>query len=275
MLLNCFFNEQAADYITRMSSLTKQDRVYVKNIDLLYVDCFKSMLSMSEAKLYNITYDKSDIEKLKSNPVHVVYTKKMMINNSPVESKAHIKFAIESFDNASMRLDNSPHPFFTTSKQTYHEWGDEGEAQAKVIGLLRTLGFASIFVSRDEMWTVGGPQNPDGSAAKIFRKSVRRELFEFNQEVTIPPFSKSMLVAFSRPIQGNIPFKAIYELFPSGGHNVDMLENTFKKYGIKEKMDRTNHGSLLVSFDGIIDVDARHEIESDLKTTKLLSSYIF
>lgn len=75
------------------------------------------------------------------------------------------------------------------------------------------------------------------------------------------------MIAFSEPGQGEIPFTAVYELFPSG-----MLEIFLKKYGMVEEIGRTNRGTLLVSFDDRVNVDAGNEINVDIPRVKLDTS---
>lgn len=93
--------------VSTLSSLTDYKKLKPENYDLFYVDCKKSILSMSKAKLYNITYCQNDFENFKSASAHVVYTKKLLVNNSPLPSKSSLKFQIETFDNASLKLGRS------------------------------------------------------------------------------------------------------------------------------------------------------------------------
>ena len=88
--------------LSTISSLRNMSISKPANYDLLCLDCKKSILSMSKAKLYNISYDENDFENLKSIPSRVVYTEKTMIKNSPLPSKASVKFQTETFDNASL-----------------------------------------------------------------------------------------------------------------------------------------------------------------------------
>lgn len=240
-------------------------------VELLYVDCKKSLLSMSTVTLRNITYDENQLDQLKSNPSHEVYSKKIMINNSPTESKSKIQFEIETFDNATMKLSRSHHSYFKTNDSTYREWGTRGKANPfwKFLGLKGSAKFL------DQKWKSSESSSGNGNNIEIFQASARRERFKFSQEITIPAFSKSTVIAFSKPIRGKVPFTAVYELFPSGTHDVTTLEKALKKYGLNEKLVRLDQKTLLVSYDGLMDIDAGHEIDVDIQTVKLGTSTIF
>ena len=254
--------------VDTLSSLMGGTKSKPENYDLLYVDCKKSILSMSKAKLYNITYSQKDFENLKSVPTRVTYTKKFLVNTSPLPSKSSIKFQIETFDNASLKLGQSFSSFFKTDTQTYKEWSVGG----KVSGFLNSIGFEAGGGTKHETWKNTESGNSNSEDTEIFRATARRELFEFAQEVQIPPYSKTTLIAYSKPIQGNIPFTAIYELFPTGNqesNNAKILEASLKKYGMDQKMERTDRGTLLVHYEGTMHVDAGHEVDVDIQSVKL------
>lgn len=246
---------------------TLESRLKPDHYDLMYVDCKKSIQSMSTAKLYDVKYDPNDFANLKNSPSRVVYTKKVMVNNSPEKSESEIKFQIETFDNASLSLRESHSNFFKTSEKTYKEWSVGGK-----LSFLKFIGLEVGGGTKNEKWTTTESGNANSHEQEIFRTTARRELFEFSQKVTIPPYSKTTLVAFSKPIKGNVPFTAIYELFPSGSkssNNADILEATLKKYGMEQKMERTPRGTLLVHYEGTMDVDAGHEVDVDIQSTRL------
>lgn len=85
----------------------------------MYVDCKKSILTMSQAKLFNITYDENAYKHLKSIPNRVLYNKITKINNSPEPMKSGFKFSVETFDNASLKLSKSHSDFFYSTEDTY------------------------------------------------------------------------------------------------------------------------------------------------------------
>ena len=150
--------------VKRMSSLTEFKNEWVENLDL-YVDCKKSVLSMSSARLFNITYDQQDFENLKSIPNQVIYTRKMMINNSTLPTESEIKFQIETFDNVSMKLSQSHSTYFHTDEQTYKMWS--GGAKVK---FLKFLGFEAEASTKNEKWTntsVGRKSNDGYSCMNI------------------------------------------------------------------------------------------------------------
>lgn len=247
-----------------MKSNDDWDDSWVDHVGLLYVDCRKSIPSMSRTVLHNITFNEKEFEKLKSIPNQVIYTKKIMVNNSPLPSESEIKFKVETFDNASLKLSHSYASYFHTDEQTYRKWSVDTKAS-----FLNVIGFEAGGGINNEKWKNIVSENSASGSQEIYQASARRELFEFSQKVKIPPFSKSTLIAFSKPIKGNIPFTAIYELFPTGNNNVHVLESTMKHYGMDREVERTNHGTLLVHYDGIMFVDVGHEVDVDIKTVKL------
>lgn len=251
-----------------LSSLTDYKVSKPENYDLLYVDCKKSIPSMSKAKLYNFTYSRKDFEKLKSVSARVVHTKKVRVNNSPRPSQSSIKFQIETFDNASLKLGQSFSSFFKTDTETYKEWSVGG----KVNEFLKFIGFDLDGGTKHQAWTNTESGNANSKDIEIFRATARREFFEFAQEVQIPPYSKTTLIAYSKPIQGNIPFTAIYELFPTGNqgsNNATVLEASLKKYGMHQKMERTDRGTLLVHYEGTMYVDVGHKVYFEIQSVKL------
>ena len=100
----------------------------------------------------------------------------------------------------------------------------------------------------------------------------REDCLSSPQKVTIPPHSKTTLIAFSKPIQGEIPFTAIYELFPTGSKKTNsarILEKILRHYGMDQKMEKTRRGTLLVHYKGTIHLDFGHEIDVDIQSVKL------
>lgn len=136
-------------------------------------------------------------------------------------------------------------------------------------GFLNFFGFQVGGGTKHQSWTNTESGNSNSEDIEIFRATARRELFKFAQEVQIPPYSKTTLVAYSKPIQGNIPFTAIYEFFPNGNHNVKILEASWKKYGMDQKMEKTDRGTLLVHYGRSMHIDAGHEVDVDIKSVKL------
>ena len=139
-------------------------------------------------------------------------------------------------------------------------------------GFLKFIGFEVGGGTKHKTWTNSESGNSNSEDIEIFRATARRELFEFAQEVQIPPYSKTTLIAYSKPIQGDIPFTAIYELFPTGNqesNNAKILEASLKKYGMDQKMEKTDRGTLLVHYEGTMHVDAGHEVDVDIQSVKL------
>ena len=258
---------ESATSINVMSSLTDSVTKSPQNFDLLYVDCRKSILAMSTARLYNISYDQKAIEDLKLVPTKVVYTKKIMVNNSPVQSESEVKFAIETTDSASLVLKDSFSSHFSTDEHTYNEAGASVKLGLGGIGMLFGLEMGGGYKREWGKQTGKGATN--SSEKSILKASARRELFEFSQKVTVPPFSKTTLIAFSKPIQGEVSFTATYELSPTGNTNVRVLEATLKKYGMDKKLERTDRGTLLVHYEGSMHIDAGHQVDVDIQTVKL------
>ena len=77
-----------------------------KSAEMLYVDCFKSLLLMSNAKLINITYDPNDMSRLLQSKTGVIYLTKTLNNSSPYTQENLIKFSTETSNNASVRYKN-------------------------------------------------------------------------------------------------------------------------------------------------------------------------
>ena len=83
-----------------------------------------------------ISYDQKAVEDLKLVPTKVVYTKKIMVNNSPVQSESEVKFAIETTDSVSLVLKDSFSSHFNTDEHTYNEAGANVKLGLGGIGML-------------------------------------------------------------------------------------------------------------------------------------------
>lgn len=254
-----------------MTSLTEQGLVEnVDEIDLLYVNCVKSIRTMSKATLYNITYDESYLKKLKSYPHNQIYNEEMFSNDSPVAQKRTAKLVVETSDKATMRLERSHHYYFNTSEQTYREWG----AKAAVGAFWKGLGIKVSGGNTDKKWTSSESVATQSGAMELFRTSTRRALFEYKNDLTVPPFSHMLVSAWGMPLQGEIPFTAVYELSPTGNHSPEVLEKTLKMYGMEEKIEKTNHGTLLVSYDGFMEIDAGHKVNVSLTIIEMKETFV-
>lgn len=232
---------------------------YPENAELLYVDCYRSMLSKTRATLYNISYDARDLDTLKEKAMKHVHVTKTMINDSPVMSKANVKFAFETVDSASLELSSLPSDIFKVDRKTYEHWSTSGRMSTmfEAIGINADVSAIRHSFSLNER--------------DIFHVS-RPGLFEFSQEISLPPFSETTLTAFSKPIQGSVPFTAIYELQTpeTSSAAVDILEKGLKKYGL-DRTDRTSRGTVLVHFEGSMVVNAGHDDHVEIKSIPISS----
>lgn len=138
------------------------------DIDLLYVNCKESISNMSSARLYNITYNQQDFETLKFQQTKVIHTRKMMINNSPEASHSEIKFQVETFDTASLKLKQKHSVFFRTNKHSYSDYVKSQQA----LNLIKSLGidFTKVLETSD---IEEGRNN--STEEEILRTRIRRE----------------------------------------------------------------------------------------------------
>ena len=107
------------------------------------------------------------------------------------------------------------------------------------------------------------------SGFDIFTTSAQREKFEFEQKIINPPFSKTIPQAYSKPIRGNIPVNIVYELTPQDGTQVSVIEESLKEKGFDQKMEQSDHGTLLAHFDGNVLVNIGHDVDIEIQTIKL------
>lgn len=233
-------------------------------VELMYVDCYKSIPSMSESMLVKITIDEEDILKVQNSRTIVTNTKKIVVNNSPEPMKSFVNFEYETFDNVSMRLKQSHGSYFTTTDGTYRSW-TVGGGISLTFGFLG-LNFGASFTSSD--WNTKTDNKFKFEETEIFRTSSSRKLFGFSQDVYVPPFSKTILTALSKPVRGDIPFRAVYELTPVGVSQ-DILLKTLRKYGLDKNVEPTTNGTLLVTLNGFIKADGGHEVDVDIQTVQL------
>ena len=49
----------------------------------------------------------------------------------------------------------------------------------------------------------------------------------------------------------------------------NVLEASLKHYGLEKKTEKTDHGTLLVYYDGTMHVDAENAVDVDIQTVKL------
>lgn len=241
----------------------------LKDIELMYIDCFKSIPSMSTSKLINITIDDEDIVKLQQSRTVVTNNQKIVVNNSPEPLKSFVRFEVESFDNVSMRLKESHGTYFETTDGTYREWSVGGGISLTFMFI--GFNFGATYKSGD--WNTKTTRESKFQETEIFRTSSKRNLFEFSQDVQVPPFSKTTLTASSKPIDGEIPFTALYELTPKGVTQ-DILFKTLQKYGLDKNVEKTNNGTLLVTMSGFINADGGNEIDVDVQTVKLNTTHV-
>lgn len=233
-------------------------------VELMYVDCYKSIPSMSESKLVNITIDQEDILKVQNSRTIVTNTKKIVINNSPEPMKSFVSFEHETFDNVSMRLKESHGSYFGTTDETYRSW-TVGGGISLTFGFIG-LNFGASFTSSD--WNTRTENKFKFEETEIFQTSSSRKLFGFSQDIYVPPFSKTILTALSNPIRGEVPFTAVYELTPVGVSQ-DILLETLQKYGLDKNVEPTINGTLLVTLKGFIKADSGHEVDVDVQTVQL------
>ena len=100
----------------------------------------------------------------------------------------------------------------------------------------------------------------------------KTEKFEFHQNVKVGPYSRTVVKAVSYPHKGQIPFKAVYELTPSGTHTIRQMTATLTKYGFKQNFQLTDHGTMIVENEGSLDVDAGYNIDVHIDSQPLNDS---
>lgn len=228
-------------------------------VDVLYVDCFKSLQKMSSAKFYNISYNNSDVERVIKDSQKVTHVRKRMKNSSPMIQEDMIKFSIHTSNNASIRFNNTI------------------GMVSRIKNVRKSRGYNSL----NRLFSKVGVEVSDGDDIssryqRIFEELEERthvfssnmDVFEFSQNFKLPPNSVTTVEAFSHPHKGQIPFQVAYEVTPSGSHTPDMVIAAFRKFGFREKIERTTE-TLQIYIEGIVDVETGHQVHVSIETTPL------
>lgn len=231
--------------------------------EMLYVDCYESRLLMSTARLHNISFNGADIKRVMQQRTNVVHVRKRLRNSSPERQENTIDFSIETSNNATVSIKN------TIGKFTKLDKGKSNRDIEMWLEFLARMGVVEPLSPNTQEKFRHLFENVDGSVSDNQIFSSKTDVYRVQQTIKLPPYSLTMVRAHSHPYKGQVPFKAVYELTPSGTHTVQILSASLKKYGFNESFEVRNDRTLLVKVEGRVDVNAGHEVDVDIHTMGL------
>lgn len=236
---------------------------------VLYVDCLKSLVTMSKGKLVNMTLNDKDIDGIRDSDV--VYFKRTFINKSNETQKQAIAFSAEKVNTmfasisesySSSKCDAQKSSFseqFSTSVST--EVGVETSAWFVSISAKVGMEVSSAFQKMTEQSSSACSAQGKNMTQSSMHKEVRK--YSFSDEITIPANSITTVTATSSPFRGQIPYTMTYELTPPANMG-GALKRGLEYYKFGDRLEKTDRGSVLVHFNGAMVVDSGYEIVVDV-----------
>lgn len=236
---------------------------------VMYVDCVKSLVTMSKSELVNITANDQDVDNIRDT--ETVYFKRTFVNKSNLTQKQSISFSAEKTNSMYVSVSNS----YSSSKceeqrSSFSEsFGTTVSSEVGVglsfwffsfsakIGIDVSSGFQKM--TEQASMACGVQKNTSSSAST--HKEVAK--YSFSDEITIPANSMTTVTATSNPYRGRIPYTLTYELTPPA-NMVNALELGLEFYKFGDRRETTDRGTVLVQFDGVMVVDSGYEIVVDL-----------
>lgn len=242
--------------------------------EILTVDCLKSLVSMSDAELTDISFPADPFPKSKSD---VTYFHRSYKNFSPQQQRQQVGFTVErrnkvqvslSESYASSRCDSDSSSFDT-------HFGYSAKVSASAKALFVKASFSSEISAGFDTAKANSRQACSAESKNMSSSNVHEEVknYSFNDEITIPPFSVTDVTAFTNPFQGTIPYRMTYKLSPlvDGTENHEIIMKGIKFFKMADQLDM-NGTSVLVHFDGSITIDSGYEVAIDVVSTPLSNS---
>lgn len=139
----------------------------------------------------------------------------------------------------------------------------------RINDLLTDTRFEFGFHNHEKMWKLSDINTKSNDIFGVYH----REIFEFGQEVPLPATSRVTVTAYANPVVGKIPFEATFELtLIKAGDNLitpKVLNETLTKYGKQKSVQITNRGTVLVTFDGMININSGNDVHLDIKSVPI------
>ena len=193
--------------------------------------------------------------------------KKVFRNSSPEKSKASFKFSVITTNTVNLTLNSDHSTSFASNLDTYQEWINS----QRINDLLNDAHFDNGLHDHKKMWltTAGASDQVSSDIFGVYH----REVFDFEQEITLPATSSVTIIAYANSIIGEVPFEAVYELTPiKTADNLvtpKVLNETLTKYGKQKIVEITNRGTVLVIFDGLININSGNDVHLDIKSVPI------
>ena len=246
--------------MAKMKSMSDYEWYKESGVRLLYVDCKKSFKSMYDFKLSKLTFEQETVDKIKQSDRKLIHARKEYHNYSPRDSSASLKFSVVTKSHLNLTLNGQNHPRVLLKDDTYKEWVDS----VRIHDLMSDLRYDTVDHDHERNWKAAENGDIFGAA--------HEEVFDFDQEITIPASSKVVVTAFSKRIRGEIPFQVVYEMkLVNAGDNLvtlDMINANIARY-TKENIihfDNGLDGKYKVTYDGVINFNTGNNVQLEIKS---------
>ena len=189
-------------------------------LEILHIDCQKTMLKNFRAELYNIEFDTD----LMAESDKKVVAKTEIINDSDVTQKSSVELRSEVISSLEMRHESRTKNIL------------DGSISARLMGSLggnlKKIGFS---LSGGAGITAGLRKETLASEGTIEFESFKT-FFRFHETIHVKPKTKTIISINTNILNGSRPYTAYYSIIPSGLNLIDKqgfetVKNTFKRLG--------------------------------------------
>ena len=233
------------------------------NIELLYVDCVKSLTKMSNAQLINITYNQEDFNRL----LKTEREETILPNNNSYSRTHNFKYSVNRFNNASFKMTNKVKKLSKIEKNSGHNF--KISVPKIFSGFLKLLG-VEMGVEYDYSNKYQDLfENEESSETEVQTFSSSAQRYRHIEKIKLAPFSKTTINITTSLYKGLVPFKAVYEVTPSGTHTMEMVIAAMKKYRFDHEFSKTKVNTLIVEVAGHVSVDSGYQTVIDIKCDPL------
>lgn len=219
--------------------------------EVLYVDCFQSLVSMSKGKLVDIKFDTS--EPIFNKSPDVTYFKRVYINNSTLPQKTDVKYTIEKESENRATISSRFASENCDEKKDSFSDKFHVDISSEITTSLDALGLAEMSVkvgsnlgTAIEKATKKASKACETNEKRKQDETAKKEVrtYQISNDLTVPPRSAVTVTALGTPAVGDITYTLVYELKPANKEVADILAKGLEKFKYGDEIEKTANNTV-------------------------------
>lgn len=237
-------------------SCSALDKTFCKDVDVLAINCKTSLLDALSFELFDIEINTANplFATSKDEEIEETVEEIVLENLSNLTRISSVHLAKSMTKSVHFEEVNSKYTKDTSYKST--DWGINGRVKASVGGIMKLLGVnieAEVSGGYHSNQTTTSLVETFAKTGKMTTESVE-SFSKFDQDIELPPFSRTTFTVKTNPKKGTTAFKSFYRI--TSPFTVNHTLNALLRLGFDTTSYTIKNDTLIVTKEGTMDVSS-------------------